>query len=339
MVTATATNAMPRELEQLGLTDAQRGELRVALTRGRDRVLSVVRSFDPAMKAAMGTTEIEIGAVLTAAQRAALAAYRREHPQFIDERVIKGPDGKQIPFSALSCAAENVIPRSVSDEGSSCDTRGSAGYEHVRRRSLAVAWDDKCGLNPEADLSSFAVCSPSAGGRKPDARTLRSSAFSAVELCRPPHCACYAAAMSFAYTPLYRLTSLRSRSSSGMWRGKKAILPEELLVVADREHRPVPATPRQLLHRRDERASHTHPLRIRRNRERAQLREARRIFIEMRAADHAPTTRRDDEMVDVRRDELLAAWEQSPISDVEVDQRTNGGGVPLGSAADFHGRR
>lgn len=96
MVTATATNAMPRELEQLGLTDAQRGELRGVLTRGRDRVLSVVRSFDPAMKAAMDTTEIEIGAVLTDAQRAALAAYRREHPQFIDERVIKGPDGKQI---------------------------------------------------------------------------------------------------------------------------------------------------------------------------------------------------------------------------------------------------
>jgi hypothetical protein len=96
MVTATATNAIPRELEQLGLTDPQRGELRGVLTRGRDRVLSVVRSFDPAMKAAMDTTEIEIGAVLTDAQRAALAAYRREHPQAIGERVIKGPDGKQI---------------------------------------------------------------------------------------------------------------------------------------------------------------------------------------------------------------------------------------------------
>jgi hypothetical protein len=95
-VTVTATSAIPRELEQLGLTDAQRGELRGVLTRGRDRVLSVVRSFDPAMKAAMDTTEIEIGAVLTDAQRAALAAYRREHPQVIDERVIKGPDGKQI---------------------------------------------------------------------------------------------------------------------------------------------------------------------------------------------------------------------------------------------------
>ena len=96
IVTATATNAIPRELEQLGLTDAQRGELRQVLTRGRDRVLTVVRTFDPAMKAAMDTTEREIGSVLTEAQRAALAEYRREHPQVIDERVIKGPDGKVI---------------------------------------------------------------------------------------------------------------------------------------------------------------------------------------------------------------------------------------------------
>ncbi|HUQ82856.1 MAG TPA: hypothetical protein VM076_17020 [Gemmatimonadaceae bacterium] len=96
MVTATATNAMPRELEQLGLTDAQRTELRQVLTRGRDRVLTVVRQFDPAMRAAMDTTEIEVGAVLTEPQRAALAAYRREHPQRKDERIIKGPDGKEI---------------------------------------------------------------------------------------------------------------------------------------------------------------------------------------------------------------------------------------------------
>ena len=96
IVTATATNAIPRELEQLGLTDSQRGELREVLTRGRDRVLRVVHTFDPAMKAAMDTTEREIGSVLTEAQRAALAEYRREHPQFLDERVIKGPDGKVI---------------------------------------------------------------------------------------------------------------------------------------------------------------------------------------------------------------------------------------------------
>ena len=95
-VMATATNAVPRELERLGLTDAQRGELRDVLTRGRTRVLGVVRSFDPAMKAAMDSTELEIGTVLTEVQRAALAEYRREHPVFRDERILKGPDGKEI---------------------------------------------------------------------------------------------------------------------------------------------------------------------------------------------------------------------------------------------------
>jgi uncharacterized membrane protein len=96
MVTASATNAMPRELEQLGLTDSQRGELREVLTRGRTRVLGVVRTFDPAMKAAMDSTELEVSAVLTELQRAALAEYRRDHPMFRDERILKGPDGKEL---------------------------------------------------------------------------------------------------------------------------------------------------------------------------------------------------------------------------------------------------
>jgi len=97
MVQVTATNAIPRELEQLGLTDVQRGELREVLTRGRTRVLTVVRDFEPRMKMAMDSTELEVGAVLTDAQRAALAAYRKEHPPVrLDERIIKGPDGKVI---------------------------------------------------------------------------------------------------------------------------------------------------------------------------------------------------------------------------------------------------
>jgi hypothetical protein len=96
-VRATATNAIPRELERLGLTDTQRGELREVLTRGRTRVLTVVRDFEPRMKVAMDSTEVEVGAVLTESQRAELAAYRKEHPTVRDEeRVIKGPDGKII---------------------------------------------------------------------------------------------------------------------------------------------------------------------------------------------------------------------------------------------------
>ena len=98
MITAKATNAMPRELEQLDLTDSQEVVIRQILTRGRDRVLGVVRDFDPRMRAAMDTTNLEIDAVLTEVQRAALAAYRKDHPPLIDqqERIIKGPDGKEI---------------------------------------------------------------------------------------------------------------------------------------------------------------------------------------------------------------------------------------------------
>lgn len=94
--TATATNAIPKELDELDLTDSQEVVIHEILTRGRDRVLGVVRDFDPRMKAAMDTTNREIDAVLTELQRAALAAYRKDHPAFIDERILKGPDGKEI---------------------------------------------------------------------------------------------------------------------------------------------------------------------------------------------------------------------------------------------------
>ena len=88
-VTATTTDRMPRELELLELTDAQQGQIRSILVRGRDRVLSVVHDFEPRMKVAMDSTNAEIDAVLTAPQRASLAAYRRAHPPFMDQKIIK----------------------------------------------------------------------------------------------------------------------------------------------------------------------------------------------------------------------------------------------------------
>jgi hypothetical protein len=91
-LTATTTNQMPRELERLGLSATQQGEIRTILTRGRDRVLTVVHDFDPRMRAAMDSTNAEIDSVLTAAQRASLAAYRRDHPTFRDEKIIKAKD-------------------------------------------------------------------------------------------------------------------------------------------------------------------------------------------------------------------------------------------------------
>ena len=88
-MTATATDAMPRELERLDLTDAQRGEIRSILVRGRDRVLAVVRDFDPRMSAAVDSTNHEIDAVLTPVQRASLAEYRKDHPPMVNQKIIK----------------------------------------------------------------------------------------------------------------------------------------------------------------------------------------------------------------------------------------------------------
>ena len=91
-MTATTTSRLPRELDRLGLSAAQEGEIRTILTRGRDRVLTVVRDFDPHMKAAIDSTNMEIDAVLTATQRASLAAYRRDHPPLMDQKIIRQKD-------------------------------------------------------------------------------------------------------------------------------------------------------------------------------------------------------------------------------------------------------
>jgi hypothetical protein len=88
-VTATATDVLPQELLRLGLTSRQQTDIRAVLTRGRDRVLDVVRDFDPRMKAAIDSTDAEIGAILTDAQRASWAAYRRDHPPMVNRKIIR----------------------------------------------------------------------------------------------------------------------------------------------------------------------------------------------------------------------------------------------------------
>ena len=92
MVTATTTDKMPRELGELDLTEAQEGRIRAILVQGRDRVLGVVHDFEPRMRAVMDSTNAEIDAVLTDAQRASLASYRRAHPPVVDQKIIKGKD-------------------------------------------------------------------------------------------------------------------------------------------------------------------------------------------------------------------------------------------------------
>jgi hypothetical protein len=92
IVTATATDRMPRELEQLDLTDVQEAQIRSMLVRGRDRVLGVVHDFQPRMRAAMDSTNADIDRVLTPPQRASLAEYRRAHPPLLDQQVIRGKE-------------------------------------------------------------------------------------------------------------------------------------------------------------------------------------------------------------------------------------------------------
>jgi hypothetical protein len=76
-VTITATDAMPQELERLGLTDAERASITVALRRGRDRVLRARDQLDVLMSSAVDSTDRDIRAVLTESQRASFDSARR----------------------------------------------------------------------------------------------------------------------------------------------------------------------------------------------------------------------------------------------------------------------
>jgi hypothetical protein len=88
-INVVATNAIPRELERLGLTSSQRAPIQAALTRGRDRVLSVTDAFQGRIESASDTTDQEIRALLSDSQRASFDSARRANgPQFRRKRVI-----------------------------------------------------------------------------------------------------------------------------------------------------------------------------------------------------------------------------------------------------------
>jgi hypothetical protein len=81
-LTLRLTDRIPRELEELDLTPAQRERVRAIIARGGPRVQAVLEDMEPRMRAAVDSTDREIADVLTAPQRAALTAARRERPQF-----------------------------------------------------------------------------------------------------------------------------------------------------------------------------------------------------------------------------------------------------------------
>ena len=88
-IRVTATDRIPRELERLGLTDAERPLIHDALLRGRERVLHVTDAFQGRMQSAVDSTDIEIRALLSDAQRASFDSARRANgPQLREKRVI-----------------------------------------------------------------------------------------------------------------------------------------------------------------------------------------------------------------------------------------------------------
>ncbi|MBX9928910.1 MAG: hypothetical protein K2X99_08355 [Gemmatimonadaceae bacterium] len=76
----TATDAMPAELERLGLSPSQRDSVQGALRRGRDRVLQVADRLAPAMEAAIDSTDQELRQLLTPEQRVRFDAERAVRP-------------------------------------------------------------------------------------------------------------------------------------------------------------------------------------------------------------------------------------------------------------------
>jgi hypothetical protein len=76
-IRVTATDRMPRELERLGLTDAERPQIHEALIRGRERVLHVTDAFQGRMEIAVDSTDQEIRAILSDSQRANFDSARK----------------------------------------------------------------------------------------------------------------------------------------------------------------------------------------------------------------------------------------------------------------------
>ncbi|MDQ2766140.1 MAG: hypothetical protein M3Y30_03185 [Gemmatimonadota bacterium] len=76
-ITITATDRMPRELERLGLTDAERVPIQEALRRGRDRVLRANGDMAARVQVAVDSTDQEIRALLSPEKRASFDSARR----------------------------------------------------------------------------------------------------------------------------------------------------------------------------------------------------------------------------------------------------------------------
>ena len=88
-ITITATDRMPRELERLELTDAERVPIQEALRRGRDRVLHANSDLAARMQIVVDSTDQEIRALLSPEQRFSFDSARRVNGSpFREKKVI-----------------------------------------------------------------------------------------------------------------------------------------------------------------------------------------------------------------------------------------------------------
>ena len=85
----TVTDAVPAELDRLSLSPVQRDSVRMAIRRGRDRVLRVVDDFDPRMRAALDTTNAEIRLVLDSSQRVRFDSLRQATAPVLQRHLIR----------------------------------------------------------------------------------------------------------------------------------------------------------------------------------------------------------------------------------------------------------
>ena len=85
-MTVITSDAIPQELEQLGLTDTERTQIRQILRAAQPRMIALLNEFEPKMRATLAETDDAIAAVLNPQQRAAWEAFRRSHPPRIEKR-------------------------------------------------------------------------------------------------------------------------------------------------------------------------------------------------------------------------------------------------------------
>ena len=79
-ISLKASSRIPRELEALGLSETQRGDVARILNNGTKRVGRVLEGMMPPMNAVIDSTDREIRAILTEAQVRQLDAIRKEQP-------------------------------------------------------------------------------------------------------------------------------------------------------------------------------------------------------------------------------------------------------------------